>query len=99
VERVRESLRDSTGRDVVTLIVMTTASTPEQVDAQVAAARDEGREVLWTYTYGPALGAAIGLFLLLLGLAGLIVRMRAERVDEDFPDQLASFDDLKEAFD
>ena len=99
VERVRESLRDSTGRDVVTLIVMTTASTQEQVDAQVAAARDEGREVLWTYTYGPALSASIGLFLLLVGLVGLIVRMRAERVDEDFPDQLASFDDLKEAFD
>jgi len=99
VERVRESLRDSTGKDIVTLIVMTTASTQEQVDAQVAAAREEGRPVLWTYTYGPALSVSIGLLLGLLGLVGLVMRMRAERVDEDFPDELASFDDLKEAFD
>ena len=99
VERVRESLRDSTGRDVLTLIVMTTASTQEQVDAQVAAAREEGRPVLWTYRYAPALSASVGLVLLLLGSVGLVLRMRAERVDEDFPDELASFDDLKEAFD
>ena len=99
VERVRESLRDPTGKDVVTLLVMTTASTPEQVDALVAQARAEGAGVRWTHTYGPALALAVGLALLVVGLVGLTLRVRAERVDQDFPDELATFEDLKEAFD
>jgi hypothetical protein len=41
----------------------------------------------------------VGLALLLVGLIGLTLRVRAERVDQDFPDQLATFEDLKEAFD
>jgi hypothetical protein len=99
VERIREALRDSTGKDIVTLLAMTTSSTPEQVDAQVAQAREEGRPVLWTYSYGPMLAVALGLLLLALGLTGVIMRTRAARVEEDFPDELASFDDLREAFD
>ena len=99
VERIREALRDSAGKDIVTLLAMTTSSTPEQVDAQVALAREEGRPVLWTYSYGPMLAVALGLVLLAVGLTGVIVRTRAARVEEDFPDELASFDDLREAFD
>lgn len=99
VERIREALRDSAGKDIVTLLAMTTSSTPEQVEAQVALARDEGRPVLWTYSYGPMLAIALGLVLLLVGLTGVVVRTRAARVEEDFPDELASFDDLREAFD
>ena len=99
VERIREALRDSTGKDIVTLLAMTTSSTPEQVDAQVALAREEGRPVLWTYSYGPMLAVALGLVLLAVGLTGVIMRTRAARVEEDFPDELASFDDLREAFD
>lgn len=99
VERIREALRDSTGKEIVTLLAMTTSSTPEQVDAQVAAAREEGRPVLWVHSYGPMLALGLGLVLLLVGTVGVIVRTRAARVEEDFPDELASFDDLREAFD
>ncbi len=99
VERIREALRDSTGKDIVTLLAMTTSSTPEQVDAQVAAAREEGRPVLWAHSYGPMLAVGLGLLLLLLGIVGVVVRTRAARVEQDFPDELASFDDLREAFD
>jgi len=99
VERIREALRDSTGKDIVTLLAMTTSSTPEQVDAQVAVARKEGRPVLWMHSYGPMLAIALGLVLLLVGAIGMIARARAARVEEDFPDELASFDDLREAFD
>jgi hypothetical protein len=99
VERIREALRDSAGKDIVTLLAMTTSSTPEQVDAQVARAREEGRPVLWTYSYGPLLAVALGLVLLAIGLTGVIMRTRAARVEEDFPDELATFDDLREAFD
>jgi Porin PorA len=99
VERIREALRDSAGKDILTLLAMTTSSTPEQVDAEVARAREEGRPVLWTHSYGPMLAVALGLVLLAVGLAGVIMRTRAARVEEDFPDELASFDDLREAFD
>jgi hypothetical protein len=99
VERIREALRDSAGKDIVTLLAMTTSSTPEQVDAQVALARDEGRPVLWTHSYGPLLAVVLGLGLITVGLVGVIVRTRAARVEEDFPDQLATFEDLREAFD
>jgi hypothetical protein len=99
VERIREALRDSAGKDIVTLLAMTTSSTPEQVDAQVAKAREEGRPVLWAHSYGPMLAVALGLVLLAVGITGVIVRTRAARVEEDFPDELASFDDLREAFD
>jgi hypothetical protein len=99
VERIREALRDSTGKDIVTLLAMTTSSTPEQVAAQVAQARAEGRPVLWVHSYGPALALALGLLLVALGVVGVFVRTRAARVEQDFPDELASFDDLREAFD
>lgn len=99
VERIREALRDSAGTDVVTLLAMTTASTPEQVDAQVALATQEGRRVLWVHSYGPMLAVGVGLLLLVIGIVGMILRTRAARVEEDFPDELASFDDLREAFD
>jgi hypothetical protein len=99
VERIREALRDSTGKDIVTLLAMTTSSTPEQVDALVALAREEGRPVLWAHSYGPMLAVALGIVLLAVGLIGVMVRTRAARVEEDFPDELASFDDLREAFD
>jgi hypothetical protein len=99
VERVREALRDSSGTDIVTLLAMTTSSTPEAVEAEVARARAEGRPVLWTYTYGPLLAVGLGLILLVLGTVGVILRTRAARVEQDFPDELATFDDLREAFD
>ena len=99
VERIGEALRDSTGKDIVTLLAMTTSSTPEQVDAEVARAREEGLPVLWVHTYGPMLAVGLGLLLLLVGIIGVMVRTRAAHVEEDFPDELASFDDLREAFD
>jgi hypothetical protein len=99
VERIREALRDSSGKDIVTLLAMTTSSTPETVDVQVALARQEGRPVLWVHSYGPMLAVALGVVLLVIGIVGVFVRTRAARVEEDFPDELASFDDLREAFD
>jgi Porin PorA len=99
VERIREALRDSTGKDIVTLLAMTTSSTPETVDAQVALAREEGRPVLWMHSYGPMLAVGLGLAMLVVGITGVILRTRATRAEEDFPDELASFDDLREAFD
>ncbi len=99
VERVREALRDANGRDVLTLLAMTTASTPEQVDALAAKAREEARPVLWAHSYGPALALGVGALLLALGVLGVVLRTRAARLDEDFPDVPATFEDLKEAFD
>ncbi len=99
VERIRDALRDSNGKEVVTLLAMTTSSTPEQVRAQVEAARAEGRPVLWAHSYGPLLALLIGLLLVILGATGIVVRTRAARAEEDFPDALASFDDLRDAFD
>ncbi|MGB7979377.1 MAG: porin PorA family protein [Candidatus Nanopelagicales bacterium] len=99
VERVREALRDANGDDVLTLLAMTTASTPEQVDALAAHARQEARPVLWAHSYGPALGIGLGVLLLGLGLLGVALRTRALRIDQDFPDVPATFEDLKEAFD
>jgi hypothetical protein len=99
VERVRETLRDETGNDVVTLVVMSLASTPEQEASQVAAAHDQGRPVLWAHSYGPALCLVLGTVLVLVGVVGTGLRVRARRAEQDFPDEWASFDDLKEAFD
>lgn len=99
VERVRQTLRDESGRDVVTLVVMTTATTPEQVSQQVAQARREGRPVLWAHSYGPAICLVLGLLLLVAGTIGLVVRLRADRVSLEFPDEPASFDDLRHVFD
>jgi hypothetical protein len=98
-ERLRESLRNDTGRDVVIMLAMALASTPEQEAQQVAAARSEGRPVLWAHTYGPLLLVVLGSMLVVAGLVGIGLGVRARRVEEDFPDEWASFDDLKEAFD
>jgi hypothetical protein len=98
-ERVREALRNDVGRDVVTLLAMTLASTPEQDAAALAAAHEQARPVLWAHSYLPVACLVLGGLLLLWGLVGVVVRFRARRVEEDFPDQWASFDDLKEAFD
>ncbi len=97
-ERVRETLRDDTGQDVVVLLLMTLNSTPEQEGAQLAAAHEQGRPVLWAFGYGPALCLAVGGLLLLLGLIGVIAGVRAHRVERDFPDEWATFDDLRQAF-
>ena len=98
-ERVRESLRNDAGRDVVTLLSMTLASTPEQEAVQVAAAHAEGRPVLWTYAYAPTLLGVLGSALLLVGLVRVGMAIRARRAEEDFPDEWASFDDLRESVD
>lgn len=98
-ERIRETLREESGPEVVTLLAMSLASTPEQEAAQLAAARAQGQPVIWTYTYGPAICLGLGLVLLVGGVVGLALRVRSRRVEEDFPDEWASFDDLKEAFD
>ncbi len=99
VERVRQTLRDDNGRDVVTLVVMTTATTQEQVGIQVALARREARSILWAHGYGPVICLSLGLVLVLSGAIGWVVRTRAQRVAEEFPDELASFDDLRPVFD
>lgn len=98
-ERVRESLRDETGNDVVTLVAMSLASTAEQEAALVATAHEQARPVLWAYSYGPLLCLVLGALLLLIGIIGVALRVRARRVEQDFPDEWASFDDLREAFD
>ncbi len=98
-ERVRQTLRDDSGRDVVTLLSMTLGSTPETEAAQLRAARAEGRPVLWAHTYGPLLCLALGVLLLVAVVVGAVLRMRERRVEEDFPDELATFEDLRETFD
>ena len=98
-ERIRETLREESGPEVVTLLAMNLASTEAQDAAQLAAARAEAEPVLWAHSYGPALCLGIGGALLLAGLVGVALRARARRVEQDFPDEWSSFDDLKEAFD
>lgn len=98
-ERVRETLRDDAGKDVVTLLVMSLASTPEQQDTQLAIAHEQGRPVLWAHTYAPLICFGVGALLTLLGLLGIAARIRARRAEADFPDDWSSFDDLREAFD
>jgi hypothetical protein len=98
-ERVRETLRDATGRDVVTLVTYSLASTPEQEAAQAQRAQAQGLPVRWASVYGPFLAASASILLLVIG-AGLMVReIRASRVEEDFPDALPTFEDLRETFD
>ncbi len=98
-ERIREALRSSSGKDVLTLLAMTLTSTPEQVQAQAEAAHDEGRPVILAHTIGPLVGAVGGALLLVVGLVLVAAQSRQRRALEDFPDTWADFDDLKEAFD
>ena len=98
-ERVRETLRDDDGKDVVVLLAMTLASTPEQEQVQAAAAREQARPVRWAHTWCPLLSLVLGALLLVAGAIGVVLAVRARRVEEDFPDELATFDDLREAFD
>ena len=98
-ERIRQTLRDETGRDVVTLLSMTLGSTADTEAAQLRAARSEGRPVLWAHTYGPALCLAVGVLLLAAVIIGAVMRLRERRLEEDFPDELATFEDLRETFD
>lgn len=98
-ERMRETLRDSAGKDVVVLIALTLGSTAEQESAQVAQAELEGRPVLWAHSFGPLLCLIVGGLLLVAGLVGVVMRVRARRLEEDFPDDLASFEDLRDSFD
>jgi hypothetical protein len=98
-ERVRETLRDDAGKDILVLLAMSLASTPEQDAVRVAAAKQQARPVLWTHTYGPLLCIILGSLLLLGVVIAIVLAIRARRVLEDFPDELRTFDDLKEAFD
>ncbi len=98
-ERIREALRTAEGRDIVTLLAMNLTSTQEQVDAQVAAAHREGRPVLWAHAYGPALCLVLGGLLVLLGLGRMISLSRTRRAQEDFPDDLTRFEDLRSFLD
>ncbi len=98
-DRVRDSLRDAAGKDVVTLLSMSTASPTTEVDARVAAAREEAAPVLWAHSYGPALCLGLGLTLLALALVAGALRTRSRRIEQDFPDEWATFDDLKEIVD
>ena len=98
-ERVRETLRDSAGKDVVVLIAMTLGSTPEQEATQLAQAEREGLPVMSAHTFGPLLCLLVGGILLVAGLVGLVLRTRARRLEEDFPDELADFDDLRDTID
>lgn len=98
-ERIREALRDEAGAERVILLSMTLTSTPEQEQAQMAQAHAEGRPVLWAHSYGPMLLLGVGGLLLVLGLVGVGVRARARRAAEEFPDEPATFEDLREIFD
>lgn len=96
-ERVRETLRDDVGRDIVALLAMDLASTPEQETAQRIQARGEGIPVRWAHTYGPATTLVSGALLLVGGLVGTALRTRQLRVQRDFPDEIASFEDLRDS--
>jgi hypothetical protein len=97
-ERVRETLRDATGRDVVTLVTYALASTPEQEAVQAQRARTQGVPVRWASVHGPMIAVAASMLLLLLGTVLVVREVRAARVEEDFPDELATFEDLRETF-
>jgi hypothetical protein len=94
-ERVRETLRDDEGGDVLTLLAMNLATTPEQDAAQASRARAEGRSVRLAHTNAPALLLAVGLGFVAWGATGLLVVARATRVSWHFPDEAATFDDLR----
>lgn len=98
-ERIREALRTEAGKDVLTLLAMTLTSTPAQVEAQVEAAHEQGRPVLWARTYGPVTCLVVGGLLLVIGLLSVVSQSRTRRAQQDFPDEWATFEDLREAFD
>jgi hypothetical protein len=97
-ERIRETLRDDAGRDIITLLALTLDSTPEQEAAQAAQARREGIPVRWAHTYGPVMATVAGALLLGFGLVGMAMHSRARRLRADFPDELATFEDLRDTF-
>jgi hypothetical protein len=97
-ERIRETLRDDAGRDIITLLALTLDSTPEQEAAQAAQARREGIPVRWAHMYGPVMAMVAGALLLGFGLVGMATRSRARRLQADFPDELATFEDLRDTF-
>ena len=78
------------------LLVMSLTTTPQQEALQVAAAHDEGRPVLWAHAYGPAICLVIGTVLLAAAAIGGLLGLRSRRAQRDFPDEWASFDDLRE---
>lgn len=96
-ERVRETLRDNKGKDVLTLLAMNLASTPEQDSAQVALARAQGRPVRWSHTFGPIVGLFVGLGFFGCGGLGMLSAFRRSRVSWDFPDEAATFEDLRDS--
>ena len=97
-ERISETIRDSANRDLVVLLALTLGSTPEQEAIQAAVARRQGLPVLWTHSYGPALCLTLGGLLLAFWVGMTVLRTRERRVQQDFPDELASFEDLRDGF-
>lgn len=93
-ERTRETVRDASGRDVVTLYSAVLDSSAEQTAQSAAQARAAAAPIRWTRTLGPALLLTLGLGLLLAAWAGLMHARRMDQVLQDFPDRLASFDDI-----
>ena len=91
--------RDDAGKDVVVLLAMTLGTTPESEATQRALADEQGRPVLWAHSYGPLICWTLGGLLLLLGTVLTVMRARERRAQEDFPDELATFDDLRDTSD
>lgn len=95
-ERIRETLRDEAGKDAVVLYSAALVSTAEQTAAEVRQARAQGRPIRWAHTTGPVLLVLLGVGLLLAAAVITLTRRRDDRARADFPDDWASFDDLRE---
>jgi hypothetical protein len=95
-ERTRETLRDASGKDVVTLYAAALDSTAEQTAAAVAQARADGSPIRWAHTTGPAVLVVAGLILLAIAGLGYARARRFDRAHAEFGDNWADFDDIRD---
>jgi hypothetical protein len=96
-ERTRETLRNAAGKDVLTLYAATLDSSAEQTAASAAQAKADGSPILWAHTTGPAVLVGFGTLLLLFAGLGYSRARRADRMQVEFPDEWADFDDIRAA--
>lgn len=94
-ERIRETLRNSQGVDVLTLYSADLDNSAQQTIANIAAARSAGRGLRVTHGWAPLALLVSGALMIALTAFSAFRGQRSAELAREFTDEWADFDDIR----